>query len=341
MRKPTETVLGVLSSDDPYVRLWLRTLEDATEPGRLARGRLYYAVGKVAQVQVEPGVLRGLVSGTREAPYQVSIQVKEYSDLEWKAAERVAMSGAAMSGAVMSGAAMSGAAMSDQHSPHTQATEHILGQLDQIFRLLGICTLSKRIEIGVRATCSCPDYEEMCKHVAALWYEFGERAHSDPSLFIPLFGGSADSWTRALGQSQHLSQPRNLDQSLHFSQSRQPAADREADPPMVLLPADAERNLQDRSIAESLSRYWRPIREIRQPDDDGAATREAGLPVELELPSDGSGRVFCEDPAALRRSLERMYAEIRRRAAEIRHDIESPQEQDVVVVSVHENKGAE
>jgi hypothetical protein len=215
------------------------------------------------------------------------------------------------------------AVMSGQHSSETQptdetqATEHILTRLDRIWRSLGISTFSERIEFGVRAVCSCPDREEMCKHVAAMWYEFGERLHTDPSLFITLFGGFADSWTHAPGGSGQLSPLRQ------FSQSGQRASDREAGdgPPMVLLPADAERNLQDRSLAESLSRYWRPIREIRQPDDDGAATPGADLPVELELHVEDLREILCEDPAAFRRSLERMYAEIRRRAAEIRLDI--------------------
>ena len=90
MREPTDIVSGVLSSDDPYVRLWLRTLENAAEPGRLARGRLYYAAGNVVQLRVESGFLRGLVSGTTEAPYQVSTWVNEYSDSDWKAAQEAA-----------------------------------------------------------------------------------------------------------------------------------------------------------------------------------------------------------------------------------------------------------
>jgi hypothetical protein len=343
MREPTDIVSGVLSSDDPYVRLWLRTLENAAEPGRLARGRLYYAAGNVVQLRVESGFLRGLVSGTTEAPYQVSTWVNEYSDSDWKAAQEAASKAAqeAASKAAQEAAskaaqgvaskaaqgvaskAAGSAVMSGQHSSETQptdetqATEHILTRLDRIWRSLGISTFSERIEFGVRAVCSCPDREEMCKHVAAMWYEFGERLHTDPSLFITLFGGFADSWTHAPGGSGQLSPLRQ------FSQSGQRASDREAGdgPPMVLLPADAERNLQDRSLAESLSRYWRPIREIRQPDDDGAATPGADLPVELELHVEDLREILCEDSAAFRRSLERMYAEIRRRAAEIRLDI--------------------
>jgi uncharacterized Zn finger protein len=308
MSKLTKAVWEGRSSDDPYVRLWIRTLESDADPGRLARGRVYYAAGNVAQIQVDPGTVRGRVSGSRNAPYQVSIRVNECSEYEWKAAWEVAQETAwrAVERAVVSG----------RQALEVLATDHILRHVDQIWRSLDIPTFAERLEFGIRATCSCPDYEELCKHVVALWYEFGERLRNDPALFITLFGGPAENWTRALGQMKRLTQP------------SQPASDSGAGPRMVLLPADAERNLEDRSIFELVSRYWRPIREIRQPGDDGGETREGDIPVELESPIADLRAILCEDPAVFRRSLERMYAEIRGRAAAIRLDIDSPPEQD-------------
>ena len=121
---------------------------------------------------------------------------------------------------------------------------------------------------------------------------------------------------------------RRKENQKRLTQPSQPASDSGAGPRMVLLPADAERNLEDRSIFELVSRYWRPIREIRQPGDDGGETREGDIPVELESPIADLRAILCEDPAVFRRSLERMYAEIRGRAAAIRLDIDSPPEQD-------------
>ena len=89
MSKLTKAVWEGRSSDDPYVRLWIRTLESDADPGRLARGRVYYAAGNVAQIQVDPGTVRGRVSGSRNAPYQVSIRVNECSEYEWKAVWRL------------------------------------------------------------------------------------------------------------------------------------------------------------------------------------------------------------------------------------------------------------
>ena len=38
----------------------------------------------------------------------------------------------------------------------------------------------------IRFSCSCPDWAEMCKHVAAVLYGIGARFDEDPLLFFEL-----------------------------------------------------------------------------------------------------------------------------------------------------------
>src|SRR3972149_1953069 len=40
----------------------------------------------------------------------------------------------------------------------------------------------------IKLSCSCPDWAEMCKHVAAALYGTGARLDEDPSLFFTLRG---------------------------------------------------------------------------------------------------------------------------------------------------------
>ncbi|MBQ5450222.1 MAG: SWIM zinc finger family protein, partial [Treponema sp.] len=40
----------------------------------------------------------------------------------------------------------------------------------------------------IHFSCSCPDYADMCKHVAAVLYGIGSRFDKDPLLFFKLRG---------------------------------------------------------------------------------------------------------------------------------------------------------
>ncbi len=90
-----------------------------------------------------------------------------------------------------------------------------------------------------------------------------------------------------------------------------------------MLPEDAERNLQDRSLDELVHRYWRPIREIRFDRLDAA--RQIGLgqsdvdsksPDRAKLPMGDLSDFPFRDTEEVAQVLKNMYALIRERANE-------------------------
>jgi uncharacterized Zn finger protein len=146
-------------------KAWCQNLESYSDyENRLPRGRSYVRSGSVLDLQIAPSRVAALVQGTRL--YQVSIEVHPVDPGRWK--EIVSACG---------------------------------GQIDSVVELLQ-GKLSKAVmevisskETGLfpaprqlRLSCSCPDWAEMCKHVAAVLYGVGARLDEQPELLFRLRG---------------------------------------------------------------------------------------------------------------------------------------------------------
>ena len=150
---------------------WIKNLECyADYSNRIGRGRSYVRHGSVLDLQIEKGLVRALVKGSRSKPYKIDIRITPLAKARWK--------------------------------------EMILvceGKLDSLQELLsgkfpkaladlftiknkGLFPSPKQIEFD----CSCPDWASMCKHVAAVLYGVGARFDEDPSLFFLLRGVNVD-----------------------------------------------------------------------------------------------------------------------------------------------------
>ena len=64
-------------------------------------------------------------------------------------------------------------------------------ELEAVFESAGVGLLPARWS-DVRATCSCPDWESPCKHVAAVLYVFADRLDDDPWLLLNWRGRSRE-----------------------------------------------------------------------------------------------------------------------------------------------------
>jgi uncharacterized Zn finger protein len=144
---------------------WNENLESyADYANRIGRGRSYVKNGMVLDLQIGPGVINAKVSGSRKTPYDVLIRIDKLSEERWKAiVEQCSRRIAGISDLV------------EGKFPE---------DLAQIFlkQGSGLFPSPREIHLG----CSCPDWAEMCKHVAAVLYGVGARLDSDPMLFFTL-----------------------------------------------------------------------------------------------------------------------------------------------------------
>jgi len=160
-------IAGGLSAGDPEHTWWSRrfigVLESFGVGSRLERGRDYARTGQVVELDVEPGIVLAKVQGTRYTPYRVRIRAKLLSDHQWRRAER---------------------ALAAQALP----LAHLLAGLmpPDVEELLGACnlTLFPASYDDLKASCTCPDAENPCKHIAAVYYLLAERFDADPFLIF-------------------------------------------------------------------------------------------------------------------------------------------------------------
>jgi len=150
---------GDLAATSWWSRRFIAVLESFGLGPRLERGRDYAHGGQVTELEVEPGIVLARVRGTRLTPYRVRIRAKLFSDYQWRRAER---------------------ALAAQARP---LAELLAGRMPHdIEELLATCrlTLFPASYQDVKASCSCPDGENPCKHIAAVYYLLAERFDADP-----------------------------------------------------------------------------------------------------------------------------------------------------------------
>ena len=142
---------------------WAKNLERYSDfATRLPRGRSYVRSGAVIDLQIVPGEVRALVSGTDV--YDVSIRIGPVTAGHWRDLRRD------VSGAIDSVIELLQGHLS--HSVMTRMCEPRTG------------LFPAPNEIGFR--CSCPDQAYMCKHVAAVLYGIAARLDNAPELLFVL-----------------------------------------------------------------------------------------------------------------------------------------------------------
>ena len=142
---------------------WCDHLESFSDyANRLPRGRTYVRNGSVCHLDIRPGRIEAIVSGSEL--YNIVIRIKELKAATW-------------------------ASIKDTCSGHIGSMLELLqGKLsDQVMAIVtdrhhGLFPQPGEITLD----CSCPDWAGMCKHVAAVLYGVGSRLDSQPELLFLL-----------------------------------------------------------------------------------------------------------------------------------------------------------
>jgi uncharacterized Zn finger protein len=144
-------------------KAWCENLERYSDfENRLPRGRTYVRNGSVIDLQIAPGEIKALVSGSEI--YKVRVKVAPVAKDRWKS-----------------------------------ICKDCAGAIDSLIELLqgrfskGVMERVCRQKAGlfpspdeIQFSCSCPDWADMCKHVAAVLYGIGARLDQQPDLLFRL-----------------------------------------------------------------------------------------------------------------------------------------------------------
>jgi uncharacterized Zn finger protein len=144
-------------------KAWCDNLERYSDfSNRLPRGRTYVRNGSVVHLQIAPGEVSAMVSGSDI--YEVAVKVSAVPKAGW-----------------------------------TSICTDCAGAIDSLVELLQgrfakgvmerICQQTTGLfpaPAEIQFSCSCPDWASMCKHVAAVLYGIGARLDEQPELLFEL-----------------------------------------------------------------------------------------------------------------------------------------------------------
>ena len=144
---------------------WCDHLEKFSDfANRLPRGRTYVRNGSVCHLQIAPGEVKAMVSGSEL--YNVSIAVKKLPGKKWAEFKKIC---AGQIGSLL---------------------ELLQGRLSE--NVMSVVTHRDNglfpIPAEITLKCDCPDWAVMCKHVAAVLYGVGARLDERPELLFLLRG---------------------------------------------------------------------------------------------------------------------------------------------------------
>lgn len=164
---------------------WIEALERMSHgySNRLARGRSYARAGRTHDLIVQAGRASAKVTGSRTTPYRVTIALARLGNATWDRAIAAMAAKAQFSATLLAG--------------------EMPQDIDEAFKEAGASLFpAKQAELVTE--CSCPDWANPCKHVAATHYVLGEAFDRDPFLLFELRGRSKAQVLDALRSARAL-----------------------------------------------------------------------------------------------------------------------------------------
>lgn len=190
-----------------WARRWISVLEGFDLGARLRRGRSYARRGQVLDVTVGRGLVEARVQGSRPEPYSVVIRVKTLSSPQWRQAV--------------------GALSREARFAAKLLASEMPEDVEKAFERAGL-SLFPQSRKDLTTECSCPDWSNPCKHIAAVYYLLGEEFDRDPFLVFKLRGMAREELVGLLGASPSPGAARGAEAPL----------DREAPAPLEPLRSD-------------------------------------------------------------------------------------------------------
>ena len=154
-------------------RQWLQAVESVSVAfaNRLPRGLDYARSGQVSDLSFKPGQVTAKVKGRRSSPYKVVIQLRSLTKPQWKKVSEILADRASFTASLLAG--------------------EMPERMTDVFEQCGLALFPKRHK-ELKTSCSCPDWANPCKHIAATLYMIGDALDRDPFLLMALRGRSRE-----------------------------------------------------------------------------------------------------------------------------------------------------
>lgn len=249
------------TSGSKFSRTWwgqkfIVALEKSSDAGRLSRGRSYANNGKITRFEIKDGVVDARVRGSinpyfgvhKEPLYTTTIEFHPISAAKWSAAIALIASKASLISRLL--------------------LNEIPDNIEQSFSSLGLNFLPSSKK-DFKATCSCPDWGDPCKHIAGVYYKVAAELDRDPFLLFELRGLSRQALLKELAKSP-------LGQALSAelqTQARSPVPVASYYTRPTTVPVEPVATLRD---------FWQGTRRLPQTLEPVAPTLVSAIPIKKQ-----------------------------------------------------------
>jgi len=169
-----------------WSKRWIGVLESFGMGARLGRGRSYARRGQVVSIDIQKGAVAARVQGTRSKPYSIKIELKPLSEKDWDKVTDAMASQAVFAARLLSG--------------------EMPRNIEEAFGEAKISLFPTSVK-DLITDCSCPDWANPCKHIAAVYYLMAERFDEDPFLIFKLRGRTKEELIGILREKRSQTLP--------------------------------------------------------------------------------------------------------------------------------------
>ena len=169
-----------------WSRRWIEVLESFNMGARLGRGRSYARQGQVTSLDIQVGQVEALVQGSRRKPYRVVIRLEPLSDKDW----------AKVTDAMAAKALFAAKLLAGEMPQNIEEAFHDAKR-----------PLMPESSLELVTDCSCPDWANPCKHIAAVYYLMAERFDEDPFVIFRLRGRAKEDLIKELRAKRPVQEP--------------------------------------------------------------------------------------------------------------------------------------
>ena len=162
-----------------WVERWLELLDSYRFKKRLERGRNYAREGNVLSIDFRESQAFAQVQGSDVEPYQVSLALEPFTNEDWDYVIETMSQKAIYSAQLLAG--------------------EMPDSIEEVFTTNGLSLFPFSLS-DVRSRCSCPDKANPCKHIAAVYYQLGDRFSEDPFVIFQLRGRTRNQILEMLRQ---------------------------------------------------------------------------------------------------------------------------------------------
>jgi uncharacterized Zn finger protein len=172
-----------------WSKRWIGVLESFSMGTRLTRGRSYARQGQVISIDVQPGIVTAKVQGSQPKPYNIKIRLKPLSDQDWDKVTEAMAAQALFAAKLLAG--------------------EMPTNIEEAFQAVNLSLFPTAVKDLV-TDCSCPDWANPCKHIAAVYYLLAERFDEDPFLIFKLRGRVKEQIIQTLREKRTQTLPAEI-----------------------------------------------------------------------------------------------------------------------------------